>query len=404
MWDTPNIKDKAAGVAGTLPHVAPAGILRAADVAAAQLQTVEDAAVHDRQRAARGRAYTYLDSYAAKKVAVARAAARKHKAITERELDREAQRLSPWRDCGEPIGHYEKPKPDGGTRPITTFGYRRTALQILVDDVLKALGRRTAFDFARSGGGPTAVYNEIADLHAQGYIWFVTADIADCFGSLGHDGLKRVLPLPNTVIETVIANDVQGSTASPVKGEGTGAHRDRPGHGIPQGAVCSSEVAGIAIGRVVEKVAPCGRALLYGDDLLIPAASKSQAKATRKALAQALAKDPVGPVGLRSAHVKDLQVKGVDFIGRRYEQASQFWGGFFRCRPSNKAFRRFMDRAAGLGAQAHPELRDATIDIYTSRWCKSFPNWHKTLPAEAIFEVTITRAKEKADKLAHQNA
>ncbi|MBK1670025.1 hypothetical protein CKO28_18485 [Rhodovibrio sodomensis] len=402
MWDTPNIRDKATGVAGTLPNVAPAGLLRAADAAAAQLESVEDAAVHGRQRAARGRAYTYLASYAAKKVALARAAARKHKAITEGELDREAQRLSPWRDCGEPIGYYEKPKPEGGTRPITTFGYRRTALQILVDDALKALGRRTAFDFARSGGGPMAVYNEVADLHAQGYIWFVTADIADCFGSLGHDGLKRVLPLPNTVVETVIGNGRQGSAHSPDTGGDTGAHRDRPGRGIPQGAVCSSEVAGIAIGRVVEKVAPCGRALLYGDDLLIPTASKSQAKVTRKALAQALAEDPVGPVGLRSAHVKDLQIKGVDFIGRRYEQASEFWGGFFRCRPSNKAFHRFMDRAARLGANAHPEPRDEKIDIYASRWGKSFPNWHKPLPADAMFVVTIQRAKEKADNLAHQ--
>ena len=397
MWDTPNVKDKAAGVAGTLPHVARRGLLRAGDVAASQLKAVEGAAVHDRRRAARGHAYTYLDSYPAMKVAVARAAARKHKAITERELDREAQRLSPWYDCGEPVGHYEKPKPEGGSRPITTFGYRRTALQLLVDDTLKALGRRTAFDFARPGGGPTAVYNEIADLHAHGYIWFVTADIADCFGSLGHDGLKRVLPLPNTVIETVICTGRQGYASSSPYGRNGGYHRDRPDRGIPQGAVCSSEVAGIAIGRVVENVAPCGRALLYGDDLLIPASSKNEAKATRTALAKALADDPVGPVGLRSAHVKDLQIKGVDFIGRRYEQASDFWGGFFRSRPSNKAFRRFQARAALRGAKADPDAVDSAIDTYADQWGKSFPHWHTPLAADAMFVVTIERAREQAE-------
>jgi hypothetical protein len=251
----------------------------------------------------------YLNSFDAKLMAAHRAYEQlpAHLRPDKAELPLIAQRIDPWKGTNEEVRVHVKQKSSDPSdyRPIMNFGIENRALQYLVLRLLEALFEPHPWQYLFKKGVILAV-SQVAKAMADGPVYAYELDITNCYQSFDGKKLPSLIPLPKEVIDHVILSqhlNLKGATntthdpVGPADGDeslkliSALAHARR---GIPQGSAASSIVAEMVLALSLNAVPELGWAFAYADNVLLLAASKSNAVAMMRALRSALKAHPVG--------------------------------------------------------------------------------------------------------------
>lgn len=208
--------------------------------------------------------------------------------LTPLELETVAQELRADEDCGESIMVWAEPKASGkGWRPVCSFGPKRSALQLLVYEMLNAKFGDDPTNFLREGKGAEAAAIRIRELAAEDYEYFVLGDVKDFFRSAQHKALKEVTGLPAAVIRwSVLIGDIHSVNVvgDVPMGECTASLGGAAQEGLPQGSRTSQFIAGLLLGPALRQVASADRIVTHGDDFAVGASTMKEGCALAEAL------------------------------------------------------------------------------------------------------------------------
>jgi hypothetical protein len=331
----------------------------------------------------------YLNSHAAKLMAVERAYRQieLHRRPDKAKLPEIAQRLDAWKGTTEPVVVHDKPKnsnPDD-FRPICCFGIENRALQYLALSVLEQIADLHPAQYATRG--THAAISAVAEaLKKNGPMCAIEVDIQDCYPSFDGTKLPSIIPLPKEMIEHVIISQhlylVPGNinhSLGPADGEEweqillndalANARR-----GIPQGSAASPLVAEIALALPLNHVPKLGYVFSYADNALLMATTKNDVVAMSKALCAALKAHPVGHLWPRVTMF--AAGEPIDFLG--YQLTSKRGKVFIEPTPRNQQkfdltvsrLLRQLKNPTLIGQQRAAVVRN--LKRYTSSWTAAF--------------------------------
>lgn len=295
-----------------------------------------------------------------------------------------ASELNPRLDCGEAVSVRLLEKPDGGVRPVCSFGPKRRALQLLVKHVLEAQWGKPKFDFAYKGRGREAAMTNVITTTAKkgGSRWFLIADIKNCFGSFDQDKILGCIPLPRAVIRHSVL--IPETAQEKIHIEATSSKAVVSG--LPQGSLASSYIASKLIEPVLEKLQG-SLVLSYADDIIVGCKTKADAQANELLLGGLLADHRAGPLFMKS-RVARLG-KPIDFLSYRLRRRWLRYGGGLRTTPSGTAFRRFEERLLHKLSKARVEKFNDTATDYVQHWKQAHPLWDRSEAGDQLLDLTV---------------
>ena len=274
----------------------------------------------------------YLNSFDAKLMAVRRAYEQlpPHLRPDKAELSAIAQHIDPWKGTSEQVRvHYKRKSPDPSDyRTIMSFGIENRALQYLVLGVLEKLFEPHPCQYLLRGGVRAAIY-QVKKAMADGPLYAYEVDITNCYPSFDGKKLADLIPLPKEVTDRVIISrhlNLKGGTTNIYDwfGSADGNEQDAlkltialadARRGIPQGSAVSPIVAEMVLALSLNAVPALGTVFAFADNVLLLAATKSNAVAMKKALWSALEAHPVGRLQPKA---KFFDVgEPIDFLGHR---------------------------------------------------------------------------------------
>ena len=308
-----------------------------------------------------------------------------------------AREINPTQASREVIHVRFQSKPEGGFRPICTFGPDRRARQILVKHVLSAIWGTAKFEFAQRGRGRDAAWDKITDNVEKkgGSRWFLTADIRDCFSSFDDERICGIIPLSRNVVANCILVD---SNAPIIDEDG---NRTRTSEiaalsGLPQGSLASPYIASKLIEPMLDQLN--GEIVIsHVDDIIVGTRTLAQAQANRQMLGDLLEDHPAGPLFMKSDIAR--LGKPIDYLGYRMRRRWLRFGGGVRLTPSAKAYSRFERRLFEKVIECDPSKIDLVADEYRLRWENSMRRWDISEVARDLLWYTslnvIGAAKQK---------
>jgi hypothetical protein len=131
-----------------------------------------------------------FNAFAAKVCAVVRALDQRGEIPDRQHIIKLARGLDIRGPLTEPVRAWWEPK-NSGFRLICSDGPRRMAQRLLLRDALLLMGVESEVDVTRKeGGGERAFVKIIVEAMGEGYEWWSTPDVKECFPSLrpGHFG------------------------------------------------------------------------------------------------------------------------------------------------------------------------------------------------------------------------
>ena len=285
------------------------------------------------------------------------------------EIKKEAIRVNPRRFSGEKVHVSQIEKPNGGERPIVSFGQVSTANQILVQTILQARHPRSPYEFARKGRGREAATQLILNNISKGDKSYVAiADIKNSFESMTRATVAELKLLPATMmLNTVFVPDeamklnVLKTLASAVC------------NGIPQGSRCSNFIQEKVIETFLTDLGAkfsCN----HGDDILILEKNKAIASATLDTLVHRMSMHASGPLTLKPKSVARVG-KQMNYCGYWFRWRKKIYGGGPRVTPSNESLRRFYQRVARLLILIPHNTSLQYMEKYAYHWARSFKSW-----------------------------
>ncbi len=332
------------------------------------------------------------------------------------ELPHYARKMKFHSDCGEPIRAWFEPKyaqpayaqdsdsfakQDGGVylvnqsghvngigapvsastsepqivdyRPICSFGIIRRAQQIMVRDILDAIVGNNHLDFNRAGLGGSAAMDKITSSIATGaFSHVVVGDITNCFGSMKHEGVKAMLPLPGAMIEHVILLSEDAPIHFAAIPENMSVHvaKRKARQGIPQGSLVSPLVARTLLDPALRDSSLGGEMVVIVDDVLALARTDGEAAAIKNTLQHKLENHPAGPFAMKHLYIKPIS-SWFGFLGYRFVGIVTDGHMSVVAAPSNKSLAKF---ASKLELKALQGATDEQIYHAICDWGRSW-NW-----------------------------
>jgi hypothetical protein len=312
-------------------------------------------------------------------------------ALTPQEAVELAAETSPYVHCGETATAWHESKPAGGFRIVMNFGIQKRAMQLMVKRVLMPFFDPHPGQYILRGGRPAACA-AVRDALESGFKWAVHADVRDCFGSLGHEGLLDILPIPVRVIQNVVFCD--GSDVVPVgeaRLECLSRIRRLAGdqRSIPQGSSASGIVAEIALKPLLGRLP--GRVFIvnYGDNIQVLTRTRAEALAIKELLASTADQVDVGPLELNKWRLKRV-ADGFPFLGYQFRMR----GGVFSATPCEEKLRLKVKLFQALILAQH-DSREIINDIIS--WARQYPLWEHARTFERFWvhranEIDVRRA------------
>ncbi|ARJ65929.1 hypothetical protein WV31_09815 [Magnetospirillum sp. ME-1] len=354
------------------------------------------------------------------------------------ELPHYASKMAFYHDCGEPIRARFEPKyakpaytpetnpfvmPEGGIdfgfgnwvglpkpannpqivdyRPICSFGILRRAQQIMVRDMLEAILGTNHLDFNQAGRGARAAIAKITSLIATGdFSHVVVSDISNCFGSLKHDGVKAMLPLPGSVVDHVVLTSEDAPIHFVAIPEGMSVEyaKKKARQGIPQGSLVSPFVARTLLDPTLRASALGGEMVVLVDDLLALAGSYGEASAIKNTLQCEMANHPAGPFALKHVCITPI-TEWSGFLGYRIGAVVTNDQVLVVAAPSNKSLAKFASKLEhmALAGATDEQIYRAIVDWGRS-WDWTMANEHARSDFEnAVIGTIINSASDRLE-------
>jgi hypothetical protein len=338
--------------------------------------------------------------------AVLRALIRSKGHATLSEVIHLAGKLDVWQPLPEPVIVFWAEKPKGGYRLIVMFGPMRTAHCLMVRDMMSMMGIDSPIDFTRKGGGgeqglTKAICKDIED----GYDWWWTPDIKNCFGSIrpGHFGwlpidrrlLKNVMFLPKCAKIEIAKHGkadliIQYLHATypdlSVNGGIPSLHHltvQIVRRGLPQGSVLSPLLARAVIAREVNAALPVTEIKRYSycDDLSIGAQTKGLIKAAKQAVTKRFSSLSAGPIELHDTPVIDANSGRLVVLGYRFEPGNGHGDNYVHVKPWGKRINNFRRRLTARLEEAEKAPSDSdpfeVAEKYRKPWFAAQRGWTK---------------------------
>lgn len=338
---------------------------------------------------------TYFGSHSARVCAVVRALRSKRVYASADEIDAMAKALDVWTPLSEAVSVVLAEKPNGGWRPIVAFGLRRIAQQLIVRDLLIALGVDSEFDFTRKhAGGEKAFIAKICKEIVDDRAWWVVADVKNCFPSLKANHFDW-LPIPKNIIRNVvflpkctkirIHYPKENWTASPgnltPELPTTGSLIRLVRQGLPTGAVLSPLLARSLLGRELQELGETWDVARssYLDDLTIGAWSQTDAKSAFDALKTQLLLLPAGPLELHAKGPTYAPKKGLGVLGYRLLPGEGYGDNPIHVKPGwprIEGHKRKLSIKLTAAAKSGVDL-NAAGEAYWKHWYPSQQAWTK---------------------------
>jgi hypothetical protein len=197
-------------------------------------------------------------------------------------------------------------------------------------------------------------------------------DIKNCFGSMKHDGVRGMLPLPGSVVDHVVLLSEEtpihfGSLPEYIT---TYSAKKKALEGIPQGSLVSPLVARTLLDPTLRASALGGEVVSFSDDFLVFARTQGEAVAIKHALTHNLSSHPSGPFALKRLYINPV-TDWFGFLGLRIR--AHVVGGKVQmiAAPSNKSLQEFADELERrVLAGASPEQ----VHDYIVAWSHT-KNW-----------------------------
>ena len=347
-------------------------------------------------KALRAATRLFLNSNAAKVVAVARVNAGRNKdnRLSPKNVRKIARGLSPWRGSDEPATVIFKQKADNENefRPIVDFGIKNQSLQLLVHAALDSACDLNPHQYFTRGGTHGAV-SEVMDNLSAGYRWCCEVDIAKCFQSFDGGKLPGCLPLPEAVTRKVVSsqyyNLIPGnfkeelgedafSNPEVVKYHTLAAEIVSARQGIPQGSSVSPLVSEILLAPVIDQLPHKGRIVAYADNILLQAQSENEAVDMVSLLRRALKKHPAGPL-MPSRITSFKPQEHIRFLGYLIKKKE----GGYKAVPRPDRFKEFKKRInRKIDYIENPTTTLAqkkegieSLTKYVKSWTAAYPLW-----------------------------
>lgn len=328
-----------------------------------------------------------LRSFSAKVCAVARTIQPEtaQLPITLEELERRASMLNPFRTVPGRVIVKLKPKHDGGWRPVAAFGWQRRALMCVCVDILQVVLPHQPFDFLQRGkGGVDKAIMRLQELLDSVGSVVVTADIANCFGSVDQKKVTKLIALPKSVVRHVLllgeeakvkVKCPEGVMGFPPGSPGTEAD-EAVRQGLPQGCPASGLIVRRAIlGPMLAALPFADRLVLFQDEVAVVAKDKAEAEVILTTLRSILSANPAGPLTIGHERIRHIE-EGFDFLGYFTQRKPPKWGGKLHSHPSARAYRRAEQISQSRFDKAGDPIAGLkAISTYIRQWRTSFRLW-----------------------------
>jgi Reverse transcriptase (RNA-dependent DNA polymerase) len=254
-----------------------------------------------------------------------------HRRPDKAELQTIANGIDPWKGTNEEVRWRLERKSSNPNdyRVIMDFGIENRALQYLVRGLLDKVFEPHPCQYLLRGGVKAAVY-QLAKAMAEGPVCAYELDITNCYQSFDGKKLVSLIPLPKEVTERVVISEhlnLKGATNNiyDLFGAAGGSEQDSvelmtaladaARRGLPQGSAVSPIVAEMVLSLSLNAIPALGMVFAYADNVLLLAATESNAVAMEKALSSTLEGHPVGRLKPKTKFFATGEP--VDFVGHR---------------------------------------------------------------------------------------
>lgn len=326
-----------------------------------------------------------------------------------------AAKVDVLKPCFEPVRVFFEPKDKGGFRPLCDFGPQWRAQQTLVADVLLAAGIDNEFDFTRKGaGGEIALRDEVINALEDGYEWWWTADVINCFSSL-KPGHFKWIPMDRIIMRNVVYIPKCAKVQVRTKGNlgkllgflsasypdlmalhGTLPPKERirrvtidvVRRGLPQGSCLSNVLARAFIGRELRELLKHfdARPVCWIDDLAIGFDTKQSAKAAEGFLLEQFLQQPAGQVQLHHSKLEwaESKYKRITILGYVFKPGRGFGGSPVHVVPGSRRIERHKRKLSQKLTDEWESVGPFDIhhglhlgDCYAKQWFGSMRAWTK---------------------------
>lgn len=277
------------------------------------------------------------------------------------------------------------------------LGYRRLALNFLVRDVIVAQLGWPKLDFNQVGRGTHAAVDSLINAIHGDRPWIWTADIKNFFPSIGRDGIKETVRVPEEVRDNVI---FISDNAPLCVASGFGSiesHRKALQAGLPPGTPTSQIVSAFELERAIYPVAFDRFCATYADNLFGAAEYESVASAALENVRALLLERPAGALHLHDERVTYAD-HGPRLLGYMVTTIHNQDAYDARAFPSPRSRNRWLERLPSLVDALPAHERCERAFELTDSWLRShFP---LSNPSSAWWEAMMDRVIATIDSKA----